>query len=50
MAVQATLVPSHGGIFDVEVDGRMVFSKFEQDRFPEHDEIIEMLTAEEQSG
>lgn len=34
------MIPGGGGIFDVEVDGRMVFSKFaEDDRFPEPGEV-----------
>lgn len=40
----AELVPGGGGIFDVEFDHRIVFSKFaEGDRFPEADELIKLL-------
>lgn len=38
-----TLVPGSGGIFEVEVDGRVVFSKHDEGRFPEHDEILARL-------
>jgi selT/selW/selH-like putative selenoprotein len=31
------------GIFDVLVDGKMIFSKFAQGRFPEHREILDAL-------
>ena len=31
------------GIFDVVVDGRLVFSKFEAGRFPEDQEILDAL-------
>ena len=34
-----TLVPSDGGVFEVEVDGRLVFSKSELGRFPEWAEL-----------
>lgn len=29
-----------GGIFDVEVDGRLVFSKHDEGRFPEPGEVV----------
>jgi selT/selW/selH-like putative selenoprotein len=31
------------GQFDVEVDGRLVFSKWKTRRFPENDEILAKL-------
>jgi selenoprotein W-related protein len=34
-----TLVPSDGGVFEVEVDGKLVFSKKSEGRFPEWDEL-----------
>jgi selenoprotein W-related protein len=37
------LIPGSGGIFDVEADGRMVFSKHEVGRFPEEDEVLKAL-------
>jgi selenoprotein W-related protein len=33
------LVPSSGGVFEVEVDGALVFSKVKEGRFPEWKEI-----------
>jgi selT/selW/selH-like putative selenoprotein len=41
--VESELVCGGGGIFDVVVDGDMIFSKFELDRFPEDDEIISKI-------
>ena len=32
-----------GGEFEVTVDGRLVFSKRAEGRFPEHDEILALL-------
>jgi selT/selW/selH-like putative selenoprotein len=36
-------VEGDNGQFDVEVDGRLVFSKWETHRFPEEDEILNAL-------
>ena len=41
--MRATLVRGSNGIFDVAVDGELVFSKHEQGRFPEPDEILDAL-------
>jgi len=41
--VKAQLIPGGGGIFDVTVDGKMVFSKFEIGRFPESGEVVEKI-------
>jgi selenoprotein W-related protein len=38
--VTPNLIPSSGGVFEVEIDGALVFSKKELDRFPEEDEIF----------
>ncbi|MCZ6784289.1 MAG: Rdx family protein [Proteobacteria bacterium] len=37
------LVRGDKGIFDVTVDGRLIFSKHETGRFPEHEEVLEQL-------
>lgn len=34
------MIPSSGGVFEVMVDGELVFSKKALDRFPEHAEIF----------
>jgi selT/selW/selH-like putative selenoprotein len=39
----ATPTPGSTGQFDVVVDGRLVFSKKAEGRFPEHDEILSLL-------
>ena len=36
---QFTIVPSDGGRFEVTIDGKLVFSKLKEGRFPEVDEI-----------
>ena len=37
------LIEGAGGIFDVIVDGKLIFSKHDVDRFPEHDEVLSQL-------
>ena len=39
----AKLVEGSGGIFDVVVDGKKVYSKHETGRFPEAEEILRLL-------
>jgi selenoprotein W-related protein len=41
--VESELVCGGGGIFDVVVDGDMIFSKDESGRFPEPDEILSKI-------
>ena len=42
--MKSKLIEGSGGIFDVVVDGDLIYCKKEQDnRFPEHDEILGML-------
>ena len=37
------LVPASGGVFEVEIDGKLVFSKKKEGRFPEYKEIAPKL-------
>jgi len=37
------LIAGANGIFDISVDGRMIFSKSEQGRFPLNEEIINLI-------
>lgn len=37
--VNLTLIPSSGGVFEVSLDKRLIFSKKELGRFPEFEEI-----------
>jgi selT/selW/selH-like putative selenoprotein len=36
-------VPGETGQFDVLVDDRLVFSKWQHGRFPEEDEVLKLL-------
>jgi len=38
-----TLVPSDGGRFEVSLDGRLLFSKLAEGRFPKANEIIDLI-------
>ncbi|GBD11128.1 hypothetical protein HRbin23_00779 [bacterium HR23] len=37
------LIPGGGGVFDVRVNGKLVFSKKQAGRFPELNELIQAL-------
>ena len=39
----AELIESGGGVFEVTVNGDLIFSKKQLGRFPEHDEIINLV-------
>lgn len=39
------LVPGGGGIFDVHVDGELVFEKKMLGRYPEPDDVLPLLRA-----
>jgi selT/selW/selH-like putative selenoprotein len=41
--VETDIVPGRVGQFDVEVDGKLVFSKYQEDRFPDADELLRLL-------
>lgn len=41
--VDAELIEGRGGIFDVKADGKLIYSKHETGRFPEHNEVIAAL-------
>ncbi|MBI5396536.1 MAG: SelT/SelW/SelH family protein [Verrucomicrobia bacterium] len=40
-----TLVPGKGGIFEVLVDGKKVYSKIETGQFPEPDQVLKLIRA-----
>ncbi len=40
-----TLVPSRGGVHDIEIDGELVFSKKAIGRQPTPEEIVELVRA-----
>lgn len=38
-----TLIPSGGGVYEVTLNNRLIFSKKATGRFPELDEIVNLL-------
>ena len=45
------LIPGGGGVFDVTVDGKQIFSKYAcEDRFPEPGELLDTLAGTVASG
>lgn len=43
--VEASIVGGSGGEFEVTVDGKLVFSKKAEGRFPEHEEVLALIPA-----
>lgn len=43
LGVDSTLTAGHGGVFEVTVDGKVIFAKSSVGRFPEPGEIVGML-------
>ena len=41
--IDAELIEGGGGVFDVRVDGRLIYSKDETGRFPENVEIVSQI-------
>jgi len=41
--IKAELIPSGGGIFDVAVDGKRIWSRHQTGRFPENREVLERI-------
>jgi selT/selW/selH-like putative selenoprotein len=45
LGIEAELIEGGGGVFDVKVDGALIFSKDAAGRFPEDDEILDAIPA-----
>jgi selenoprotein W-related protein len=39
----AEMIPSSGGVFEVTVNGDLIFSKKSLDRFPQDNEVINLV-------
>ena len=42
---KAKLIPGSGGVFEVVVDNKLVFSKAETGRFPDPGEVVKQIKA-----
>lgn len=40
---ELTIIPSHGGRFEVCVDGELIFSKLEEGRHAEEGEVLKLF-------
>jgi selT/selW/selH-like putative selenoprotein len=43
LGIEAEFIKSGGGVFEVVADGKLIFSKKKEYRFPEDEEIIDIL-------
>jgi selT/selW/selH-like putative selenoprotein len=43
LGAEVELIAGSGGVFEVELNGKKIFSKAEQKRFPEEGEIVKLL-------
>ena len=43
LGLEAKLIKSGGGVFEVTAEKKLVFSRKKEQRFPEHQEILESL-------
>jgi len=41
--VETKLVASSGGVFEITVDGKLIFSKKSLNRFPENGEVLGLI-------
>jgi len=42
--LEAELIQSSGGVFEIEIGGKLIFSKAALERFPEDGEIVRLLS------
>ena len=50
LGIESKLVRGSGGVFDITVDNRRIFSKHDEGRFPSESEIVEKLRALHSAG
>jgi selenoprotein W-related protein len=41
--IETKILPGSGGVFDVQIDGDLVYSKWDTGRFPSNDQILAMI-------
>ncbi len=41
------LIPSSGGVFEVVVEGKLIFSKKSLNRFPEDGEVVHLISTDQ---
>ena len=48
--VEVDLIPSSGGVFEISLDGKLLYSKQSTGRFPDQQEVEGMLASIEQGN
>jgi len=43
LGISTKLTPGSNGIYDIVVDGKTIFSKHQEKRFPDNEEIIKLI-------
>jgi len=43
LGIESEMIASHGGVFEVTVDGKTVFSKRALGRFPDDGEVVGLI-------
>jgi predicted Rdx family selenoprotein len=43
LGLTSKLIPGSQGVYDIEVDAKILFSKHQTKQFPDNDEIIKLL-------
>lgn len=43
LGITAQVVPGSKGVYDIVVDGNLIYSKYQTKRFPDNDEIIKLI-------
>ena len=46
LGAEIELVAGSNGVFDISLDGNMIYSKFEEGRFPQTGDILERIKKE----
>jgi len=46
LGAEIELVAGSNGVFDISLDGNMIYSKFKEGRFPQTDEILARVKKE----
>jgi selenoprotein W-related protein len=41
--IDCQMIPGGGGIFDVKVNGDLIYSKHQTGRFPQHHEVLDKI-------
>ena len=43
LGITAQVIPGSKGVYDIVVDGNLIYSKYQTKQFPDNDEIIKLI-------